>query len=167
MKVVCNAGPIIYLAKVGKLELLRSLFGGVIIPPEVYREVVRRGKEEKFAEVLMIEKAVGKGWIKKKPVRLDKKLLEFVPELDRGEVEVISLSRGMSAELVLMDDASGRKVAESFGLTARGTLYVLLMAYRRGLMSRDETGSCLAGLLAAGFRLAPELYSRVLEELRR
>lgn len=167
MKVVCNASPIIYLAKVGKLELLRSLFGEVIIPHEVHKEIVGRGKEEKFVEVLVIKKAVDRGWIKKKPARPDKKLLEFALELDRGEVEVISLSRRMAADLVLIDDASGRKVAESFGLTARGTLYVLLMACRKGLMSKEETESCLARLLVAGFRLSPELYSRVLEELRR
>jgi len=166
LRVVSNSSPIIYLAKLGKLKLISSLFEKVIIPPEVHKEVVLRGREEKFSEVLAIEEAMDEGWIRKKTVKPDRKLLRFAPELDRGEVEVISLSKKVGADLVLIDDASGRKVAESFGLTAKGTLYVLLSAYKKKLMSKGETEACLGRLVAAGFRLSPELYSRVLGELR-
>ena len=46
-KVVSNATPLIYLAKVDKLNLLKSVFSNVFIPEEVKREVVDEGKRLK------------------------------------------------------------------------------------------------------------------------
>jgi predicted nucleic acid-binding protein len=39
VKVVSNTGPIIALAKIGKLDLLKSLVGEVLIPPFVHKEL--------------------------------------------------------------------------------------------------------------------------------
>jgi len=46
MKVVCNSGPLIALSKVGKLEVLKKLFGGIIISEAVWKELVEKGKEK-------------------------------------------------------------------------------------------------------------------------
>jgi len=48
--VVSNASPLIYLAKLGKIELLHELFGQVVIPPAVYQEVVVLGTNKPGAE---------------------------------------------------------------------------------------------------------------------
>jgi predicted nucleic acid-binding protein len=44
MIVVCNSTPLIALAKIDQLGLLKEFFGEVFIPEEVYDEVVRRGR---------------------------------------------------------------------------------------------------------------------------
>jgi predicted nucleic acid-binding protein len=38
MRVVCDAGPLIHLARAGHFDLLQDLFGRVLIPPAVYLE---------------------------------------------------------------------------------------------------------------------------------
>lgn len=164
-KIVSNSSPLIYLSKLGKLELLRKLFKEILTPKEVFNEVVLQGKEEKFSEVLVIEDATHEGWLKIKGTKVDQRLLKFAPELNLGETEVISLTREVKADLVLMDDASARSVSESFGLNTKGTIYVLLKAYKSGLIKKEEVKNLLDKLIFAGFRLSSEVYSRILEEL--
>lgn len=167
MPVVSNSSPIIHLAKIGKLNLLNLLFKEIIIPKEVFNEIVVRGKEEKFSEVLIIEEAMEKGWIKLKEIELDKKMLKFAPELDKGEIEVISLARRINASLVLIDDAAARKVSESFGLDSKGTVYVLLKAYKNKFISIKETKELINKLILTGFRISSELYAKLLKELEK
>lgn len=164
-RIVSNSSPLIYLSKLGRLELLRKLFKEILIPKEVFNEAVLRGKEEKFSEALVIEDAMHEGWLKIKGTKVDRRLLEFAPELNLGETEVISLAREVKADLVLMDDASGRGVSESFGLNTKGTIYILLKAYKSGLIKKEEVKTLLDKLILAGFRLSSEVYSRILEEL--
>ena len=45
MIVVSDAGPLIYLGGVGRLALLRDLFGRVIVPRHVWDEVVAVSSE--------------------------------------------------------------------------------------------------------------------------
>ena len=46
MIVISDAGPLIYLGGTGKLELLRLLFGAVVVPGQVWDEVIVRGRNE-------------------------------------------------------------------------------------------------------------------------
>jgi predicted nucleic acid-binding protein len=165
VRVVSNASPLIYLSKLGKLKLLQKLFKEILIPKEVFNEVVLRGKEGKFSGVLVIEDAVRRGWLKTKGTKVDRRLLKFAPELDLGETEVISLAREIKADLVLMDDASARSISESFGLDTKGTIYVLLKAYKSELITKEEIKTLLDKLILTGFRLSSEVYSRILKEL--
>ena len=165
VRVVSNSSPLIYLSKLGKLELLRKLFREILIPKEVFNEVVSRGKEGKFSEVLVIEDAVNQGWLKMKGTKVDRRLLKFAPELDLGEAEVISLAKEIKADLVLMDDASARSISESFGLNTKGTIYVLLKARKSELITEEEVKTLLDKLVLTGFRLSSDVYSRVLKGL--
>ena len=64
MSVVTNATPLIYLAKIGKLLLLKEIYGSVIIPEEVKKEVVDKGKELGEPDAFIIEQAIKEGWLK-------------------------------------------------------------------------------------------------------
>lgn len=61
--IVSDASPLISLAKVGRLSLLRALFEKVVIEEEVKREAIDRGKEEGAPDALIIENAIKEGWI--------------------------------------------------------------------------------------------------------
>ena len=50
MTSVCNTSPIINLAAVGQLELLKKLYGKVVIPPAVYNEITVKGKGQPGAK---------------------------------------------------------------------------------------------------------------------
>jgi predicted nucleic acid-binding protein len=43
MTVVCNSTPLMYLAAIGKFDLLQSLYGRFHIPNAIYGEVVTQG----------------------------------------------------------------------------------------------------------------------------
>lgn len=46
MGVVSNAGPLIALAQIDQFDLLQLLYGEIVIPPAVHKEVVTLGKTD-------------------------------------------------------------------------------------------------------------------------
>jgi len=162
--IISNTSPLIYLAKLQKLKLLKTLFKEIIIPKQVYEEVIR-GKEDGFFDALLVEKAVENGWMKIKEIEIIKQIKRFAPEIDLGEIALISLAKKIKPSLVLLDDASARTIAESFGFNVKGTLYVLLKAYKRKLINKKEIKRLINELVISGFRISQELYIQLLEEL--
>ena len=61
--IISNSTPLIYLTKLGKLNLLKDLFKKIIIPEEVFQEVVIRGKANHVSEALIVKEAVKAGWL--------------------------------------------------------------------------------------------------------
>ncbi len=154
MIVVANAGPLIALAEVGHFDLLKSLYGQIHIPPAVREEVVVSQEMRPGAKEVAVA-----GWIKVKAVR-DLTAVQILRErLDRGESEAIVLAIELKAELLLIDEARGRRIAEARGLNKTGTLGTLILAKKRGLVS--SVTPLLDELLARGFRLHEDLYQAV------
>jgi predicted nucleic acid-binding protein len=80
--------------------------------------------------------------------------------LDPGEREAIQLAKHEHADLLLMDEKLGVRVAREQGLAVTGTLGVLVQAARRRLIDLELA---LADLQATDFRCT----DRVLEDARR
>ncbi len=163
--IVSNASPLMYLAKIGKLDLLKEFFKEIIVPKEVYEEIVVEGKKEGFLDAYVVERAVNERWIKIEEVRIDKELERFAPEIDSGEIAVITLARKIKPSLVLIDDASARTIAEGLGLNVKGTLYVLLKSLKKKLIEKKEIKDLINRLVRLGFRISSELYGEVLKEI--
>ena len=164
MKAMCNASPLIYLAKMGRLGLLKRLFVKVFVSRQVFEETVETGRREGYSDAALIAQAAREGWVIVEDAETGE-LTAFAPELDEGEAATLDLAKKLGADIVIIDDASGRTVAKGLGLNAKGTVYVLLLAYRKKLLSGREAKQALAELVAAGFRLAPELYSKAINEI--
>ena len=56
--IISNSSPLILLAKIGKLSMLEKLYNKVLIPYEVYREVIIEGKKENYSDAAFIEKCI-------------------------------------------------------------------------------------------------------------
>ncbi len=112
MTVVANAGPLIALAQIGHFDLLRSLYGRVHIPPAVRREVVIMGKGRAGSS-----ETVEANWIHVLDVRETTAVELLKGRLDTGESEAIVLALQLHADLLLIDEALGRRVAEARGLS--------------------------------------------------
>ena len=160
MLVVSNTSPILNLAIVGQLELMRQQFGQVQIPLGVLSELKvqenRPGSKE-------IQAALESGWIQVREITslLNVQLLQQV--LDRGEAEAIALAVELQADWMLLDERDGRKVAKSLGLKVTGVLGILLRAKQGGKLS--SLPEVIDALVAkAGFRIAPELVAKILAE---
>lgn len=146
MKVVSNSTPLIAFYQLGMLHLLKDLFGQIIIPPAVQ------------AEVFLLRPMPD--WITVRP------LSQPIPEplqkagLGEGEREAITLALELNADLLLMDERAGRKMAEQFGLKITGTLGLLLAAKQRGLIA--EVKPMVEKLLYFGFYASEDLVRLIL-----
>jgi predicted nucleic acid-binding protein len=83
--------------------------------------------------------------------------------LDEGERAAIALATSIGADLILMDDRAGVAVAYQRGLAVTGTLGVLDLAARRGLL---DLATAIARLKATSFRYPPELIEALLAQHR-
>jgi predicted nucleic acid-binding protein len=81
--------------------------------------------------------------------------------LDIGEREALALARTLGADLVLMDDRAAVAVARQLGLAAIGTLGVLDLGARRGLIDLE---AAFTRLKATSFRYRPEIMDALLAE---
>jgi len=107
VSIVSNASPLINLARLGKLELLRQLYGELMIPEAVWREVVVEGRGQPGAEE--VEAAT---WIKRQAVRNTQLVRALEQNLGSGEAEAIALALETGAELLLIDERLGRETAD-------------------------------------------------------
>ncbi|MBI2079972.1 DUF3368 domain-containing protein, partial [Candidatus Micrarchaeota archaeon] len=81
----------------------------------------------------------------------------------KGELGAISLARELNAKLILLDDSSGRYIANKiFSLNVKGTIYILLLALEKGLLSRYHVRDNISTLVRKGFRLSIEFYSQLM-----
>ena len=161
-RVVCDSSPLIWLGKVNKLDLLRHLFGGVLVPERVRLEVVRGDS----ADALLIREAIREGWISVEVVDEEFGELLEVSGVHRGEAEAIHLARRLDA-LFLVDDKEASAVARLFSISCLGTLGVLLSGLSVGLLGLDEFVECVDDMIGLGFRLSIEVYQKVLREAKR
>lgn len=155
MRVVSNAGPLIALARIGRLDLLPILFGEVWIPEAVRREVAVLGRDRPgAAEVNRAD------WLHAEQVRHPVAVELLRERLGAGESEAIVLAVQERADLLLIDEARGRRVAESRGLPVLGTVGLLVVAKGHGLV--PSVRAILDELEAAGFRMGTDLREQVL-----
>jgi predicted nucleic acid-binding protein len=154
--IVSNSTPLIGLAKIGRLDLLKDLFKEVVIPEEVRVETVDRGIENNSPDAYVIRKALEDGWIVVRDVKILSGLTDF--GIDLGEAATLSLARNRCEKEVLIDERHARLAAKALGLKPLGTIYVLLAALKRGVISYEEYAAALEGLIKSGFRLSEEVY---------
>jgi predicted nucleic acid-binding protein len=155
--VVSDTSPIINLAAIGRLDVLERMYGSLLIPPSVYREIAVVGAGQPGAEEVQTLSWIATGHLSQAELASSLHL-----ELDEGEAEAIALALQEGADLLLLDERRGRGVALQLGLRVLGTLGVLIDAKRRGYV--NEVKPILDGLMTeAGFWVSPQLYARVMD----
>ena len=128
-KVIVNSTPMIILSKLGLLDLLQTMYGEIVIPDAVYREISRKNDAIKHA----IEE---RDWIRVVTIENTNSKLMYKAKLHDGEVEVMILAQERCGEhLVIIDDSQARKTAEYLGLNLTGTIGVLINAKDKGLVA--------------------------------
>jgi predicted nucleic acid-binding protein len=150
--VVPDAGPLIYLAGAGHLAVLPALYDEVATPRVVWDEVTVAGD----GLVGAAEVRAAASWLRVEDVEPDPLLATM---LDRGEAAAIPLAERLRATL-LVDDADAREVAAERGISVVGTLGVLLLAKRRGLL--PAVAAVLDRMTTLGMFVAPDLRAHVL-----
>ena len=163
MIVVSDTTPLISLLKINRLDLLKKLFGDVLIPQAVFDELT---DDDRFR--LEADQIREKKFIVVKPVNNPEStnILKRATGLDQGESEAIVLTDELKADLLLMDEAKGRNVSAQMGLRIMGTIGILMAAYEEDELSSDEVRECIAGLQHAGRHIGQRHYQMLLSRLK-
>jgi predicted nucleic acid-binding protein len=134
--VVADTGPLNYLVQINAVDLLPKLFGRITVPAAVHDEL-RHPRTP----------VVVRNWIAQVPDWLEiranpgrKSSIAMPASLDEGEGEraAIALAADIDAHLILLDDRGGVSFARAQGFAVTGTLGVLDLAARRGLINLVE-----------------------------
>ena len=159
--IISNTSPLIHLAKVGKLELLKDMFGVVHTPLSVYNEVL---KQPRNTETVIIKKAVNEGWIKLRKIVLKEPLKKF-STVARAELETIALAI-KEKKTVIIDDKNAVQIANIFNVKVHGTLYAILQAVKRRLLKKEEAINIVNQMMENEFYLSSDVYALFLDLLR-
>ena len=154
--VIADASPLIALARVGGLSWLQQLFTEAMVTEVVLAEVLTGRYPDTETP---IRQALAAGWLQTVAIATTDPEL---PDLDEGEASSIrlALSRNGPA-LLLIDERSGRAVAQELGLRVAGTAAVIGLARQRGLI--PSARQLFAPLHASDFRIAPAVIQAVLD----
>lgn len=157
MSIVVNSAPLISLAILGQLDLLRTILGEVIVPRAVYDEVITRGKDKAGYKDL-----ADVPWFQIAEVGHQELKRSIMVELDEGEAEVICVAKECSVRRVCIDEFAGRRYAKLLGLEVIGTLGVLLIAKQKGYVR--EIKPCIEKLLANDRYISTTVCTEVLRK---
>ena len=147
------------LARVGRLDLLPSLYGQVFIPPVVHGEVTTRGSGA--AELARAP------WLIVEPPR-DIQAVEGLRQtgLGLGEAEAIVLAGQLGARLIL-DERRGSRIARQRGVPVVGTVAVIVAASRLGVIGVDEVEPLLRQMVTVDFHLSEQVIRLAVAEAQK
>ena len=169
--VIADAGPLIALARVDKLDLLRQLFGRVTITTQIAQELLDGGP---FPDTPTLEIALSQPWLQ--TVDLGNLLPDDwldqcrdwmnLHQIDLGEASAMVLARHSQTQgdsaLLVMDDFRGRNAAQHAGMAILGTTGLLLLAKQAGLV--DAVKPLLLAMRQSGYFLSGRLIEAALRQ---
>ena len=158
--VILDASPVIFLGKLELLDLLAELKLGKLVVPEAVRD-----------ELLVPGAPAGVGPLLERfladcQVVAVEELPEYAQTLSRADRCVLTLAGKRKAKLVITDDLPLRKLAALRGVKPLGTLGVLLLAVKRGVLSADTARNHLHVLVTRhNFRIGVDVYAEFLRQV--
>jgi predicted nucleic acid-binding protein len=155
--VIADTGPVNYLILIEQIDLLSALFQKVILPSAVQRELDDRDAPPSVRDWI----ATPPAWVEVRETPGRYFGDESLKGLDDGEQAAIALAVALNADLLLMDDRDGVVVARSKGFAVTGTLGVLSLAARRGLVDLADS---FARLKRTNFRYRQEIMDELLAQ---
>jgi predicted nucleic acid-binding protein len=156
MIVVSDTTAISNLIQIQEFELLRELYGEIVIPKGVYEELLALAEFD-----IPINNLLDNEWIDVREVSSQRLIEKFQNKLDLGEAQAIVLAIEMKADYLLIDEKEGRKIARENQLEIVGTLGILINGKKLGLIQsiKDKMDK----LREVGFWISDSLYHEIIE----
>jgi predicted nucleic acid-binding protein len=163
---VSDAGPLIHLAQINKLYLIKQLFNQVIITPNVKREAYDESVKLGHLDAQIIGKAIEKKWIiieniPKKLASASKKLAED-ENISKANAETLLFAKERKAEF-LVDEKTLSDLAKMFGIKTWNTWTVLLEGLRRGFIEFADIEAAIKELGERRHKLKEKQATQILE----
>ena len=157
-KVIVNTTPLIALCHVGMLAILKDIYGEILIPQAVYREL-----SEKKESICKKQVDASLDWIHVEMIENQMAKSMFKTQLHDGEVEVMILAKEKNADIVIIDDANAKKHAKYLKLPVTGMLGVLIKAKQEGYIS--ELKPIIQEMIAKNIYISENLMKLCLEQV--
>ena len=158
---IINASPLIILAKINKLEILKKTYESIEIASSVYQEVVVNGLKINSRDAHIVKEQIESKNIKVLDLSSEfikkAKKIESVYGIDTGEAETIALALQLNKKEAIIDEISAREAAKAFGIKPIGTLRVLLIAYKDGLIDKAEIKELINEMENSKYRFSPKV----------
>ena len=152
--VIADAGPLIALAKIGKIHLLPALFPEILITQAVADECLCG----QSADAILIKQALDSGWLQ----CVDNPILKHPLSRSLGLGEQSSIEYALQTDsntLLILDDALARKQALRKQLVIVGTAALLFAAQRNALIADAE--AVIAELNQVGYRISAAVVAQL------
>lgn len=149
---ISNSTPLICLAKLNQLKLLKELFNKVIIPHAIKVEVLVAGKPG----YAVINDAIKEGWIKIENPRENRDL-----GLGKGENAAINLAKEKKDKLII-DDAFAIKAVRSLNIEYLRTTTIILLSLKKGIINKEQAKDLIQKLVEQGYYISPRIFSELL-----
>lgn len=157
MIVVSDTTALSGLIRIGELSLLNHLFNEVIIPPKVYAELLEL---KRFGIDIS---TLNQNWLKVQQPTQSLLLSQLLQQLDEGEAQAIALAVEIRANLLIVDEMEGRKIALQLHLPITGIGGIFIRAKRAGLIQAVKP--LLERLMTqANYYLSEAVYQKILTE---
>ena len=143
--IIADSSCLILLDKIEELELLKKLFGKVIITSIIAEEF-----GNPLPEWISIKNAENKNY---------QNILEL--SVDRGEASAIALAVEQSDCLLILDDQKARRLAAELNLKYTGTIALLVEAKSKGYIT--SVRPIINKIRKTNFHLTPELEKKILK----
>ena len=153
-KVIVHSTPVIGLANIGRLDVLRQMYGTITIPQAVFDEIKSPSVQRQVN--------ANRDWIRVEQINDASQKQMYRAKLHAGEVEVMILAQEKKADLVILDDNAAKKTAKFLGLRVIGTLGILVLAKKRGYIK--EVSPVLDALKRDSFFVSNDLCDLVLKQ---
>jgi len=128
--VVAETSPLNYLIQIHCHDVLPALYGRVLVPAAVMTELEHPATPADVREWLTHKPE----WIVIRKLESPPDRMHTLPDLGPGEREAIQLALESHADLLLIDERLGARLARRQGLKVIGTLGVLVQGANRDVV---------------------------------
>ncbi|WP_293309654.1 DUF3368 domain-containing protein [Pedobacter sp. UBA5917] len=144
--VITDASCFITLDKIDGMHILHSLYKQVITTPEIAAEYGKRLPD----------------WVDVKAVQNRNLLYDYAENVDIGEASAMVLAIETHADLLIIDDAEGRRFAKKLELNITGTVGVILNAKLNGIIPLVKP--YILKIQQTNFRISEWLTTQIIKD---
>ncbi len=164
---ICDASPLIYLAKIGSINLLRQNFDEVFTTNIVKDEVLATDTIEKIE----LEEAFN-SWLKVKEIKNVERIEKLSSlNIHKGEASILNLAENLnkkSDSVVIIDDSAAREIGRVLNLTITGTLGIVLRSAKKKIIPSEKAKELLKRLTTeTSFRISNKILIHIIEEIEK
>ena len=160
---IVDSSSLIIFAKINKFDVLFKLYGSLIITKAIYNEVVEKGKEINATDYKII-----KEFVDNKKITLSllnerheilSKSLQNKYSLGLGESEAIALALQQKDKVIIIDEKIARQICRLHNLIPVGSLRILLIAFKKNILTELDVKTSLDEMLKNKFRIGGEIIN--------